>query len=303
MVQSLHRTPAPATQDLSGICILVLDDDPNMRSLVAGALLSCGCRDVLRSGVARDALRLFASHKIDLVVCDWTMEPMSGLEFLRELRRPERRLGTVPVIMLTANTEPLDIALAQKLNISGWLVKPIALPRLLERISAVLSVSAQPLVSEAELAAEAERQASDYRARLVDELHDLDDTLAAMQKTKVTPWATAADRAPGWKRIDHMFHNIKGQAGSFGYDLITSVAALGQELARPMNSSTEMILNHHEAVHRGVTALVQAMRLVLQNEIRGDGDQVGARLLEKLRSYTEPTRANLAAGSAGSGKR
>jgi hypothetical protein len=46
-----------------------------------------------------------------------------------------------------------------------------------------------------------------------------------------------------------------------------------------------------------VAALVQAMRLVLQNEIRGDGDQVGARLLEKLRAYTEKARASLAAAA------
>src|SRR5438552_15543204 len=101
MLKSSYRSRAPTTQDLSGVCILVLDDDPNMRSLVAGALLSHGCRNVLRSGVARDALDLFASRKIDLVISDWSMEPMSGLDFLRELRRPERRLN-VPVIMLTA---------------------------------------------------------------------------------------------------------------------------------------------------------------------------------------------------------
>jgi two-component system chemotaxis response regulator CheY len=281
------------------MCVLVLDDDPNMRSLVAGALLSCGCRDVLRSGVARDALRLFASRKIDLVICDWSMEPMSGLEFLRELRRPERGVP-VPVIMLTGNSEPLDIALAQKLNISGWLVKPIALPRLMERISKVLSLSAGPLAPEKDLAAVAENQAEHFRARLVDELRDLDDALAAMRKTRpnpASPWAIAADRGPGWAQIDHIFHDIKGQAGSFGYDLITSVAELGQEMTRRMSGNTQSIFHHHDDVHRCVAALVQAMRLVLQNEIRGDGDQVGARLLEKLRAYTEKARASLAAAA------
>src|SRR5258708_3256964 len=134
MPQSVYRASGSTTQVLSGMCILVLDDDPNMRSLISGALLSAGCQDVLRCGLARDALRLFVSRKIDLVICDWSMEPMSGLEFLRELRRPERRLN-VPVIMLTANSESLDIAKARKLDISGWLVKPIALPKLLERVS------------------------------------------------------------------------------------------------------------------------------------------------------------------------
>jgi two-component system chemotaxis response regulator CheY len=297
MRQTIYPAREAAAQNLSGMCILVLDDDPNMRSLVAGALLSSGCRDVLRSGVARDALRLFASHKIDLVICDWSMEPMSGLDFLRELRRPERA-QKVPVIMLTANSEPLDIALASKLNISGWLVKPIALPKLLERIGTVLSLSNQPAPSEAELAAEVERQAEHYRARLVDELRDLDDALAGLQKIRAgatTAWVVASDRAPGWAKIDRILHNIKGQAGSFGYDLITSVAALGQEMTRRLNGDPQNIQRHHEGVHRGTVALVQAMRLILRNGIRGDGGAVGERLLDKLRGYTEQVRADVTA--------
>jgi two-component system chemotaxis response regulator CheY len=270
------------------MCILVLDDDPSMRGLIAGALARCGCRDVLRSGVARDALRLFSSRKIDLVICDWTMEPMSGLQFLRELRRPERRL-TVPVIMLTANSEPLDIALARQFNISGWLVKPIALPKLIERIGVVLSLSANILTSDKELAADVESQAEHYRARLVDDLRDLDDALAAMQQTRpgsTSSWTVTAERGPGWAQVDRILHNIKGQAGSFGFDLVTSVAALGQALTRPMSGNVKLIHQHHDEVHRCVVALVQAMRLVMQNEISGDGGPVGARLLDKLRSYT-----------------
>jgi two-component system, chemotaxis family, chemotaxis protein CheY len=299
MLRSNYLARASTAQDLSGMCILVLDDDPNMRSLIAGAVLSAGCRNVLRSGVARDALRLFASHKIDLVISDWSMEPMSGLEFLRELRRPERNL-TVPVIMLTGNSEPLDIALALKLNISGWLVKPIALPVLIERISAVLSLSGESVSREKELAAEVARQAEHYRTRLIDELLEIDDALAAMQKTNTgatSPWAAAAARGPGWAQIDRILHNIKGQGGSFGYGLITSVAGIGQELTRPMNGNTQMIFHHHDEVRRCVATLVQAIRIVLQNNMRGDGGHAGARLLEKLRSHTEPVRATLVTGT------
>jgi two-component system chemotaxis response regulator CheY len=122
----------------------VLDDDPNMRSLIRGSPIRCGCQNVLTCGDARDALKLFSSRRIDLVICDWMMEPMSGLEFLRELRRPERAFD-VPVIMLTASSEAEDVALAQRFKISGWLVKPIALPKMLERISGVLSLSAKDL--------------------------------------------------------------------------------------------------------------------------------------------------------------
>jgi two-component system chemotaxis response regulator CheY len=296
MRQPIHQRGAPATQDLSGLCILVLDDDPNMRSLVAGALLSCGCGHVLRSGVARDALRLFASHKIDLVICDWSMEPMSGLEFLKEIHRPERRLK-VPVIMLTANSEALDIAEARKLDISGWLVKPIALPKLLERVSAVLSASAKPMKSESELAAEAANLAEAFRARLADELRDLDDALKIMRDVDANAgsWTVAADRAATWQRVDRILHDIKGQGGTFGYELVTALAALGQSLTRPIAGDTRLVHQHHDQIHRCVTAVVEATRLVLQNEVRGDGGEVGARLLDKLRGYTEAARHALTA--------
>src|SRR5258708_17640469 len=96
----------------------------------------------------------------------------------------------------------------------------------------------------------------------------------------VSPWTAAADRASAWHRVDRILHNIKGQAGSFGYGLITELAALGQALTRKIGGNARMVFQHHDQAHRCVTALVLAMRLVLQNEIRGDGGDVGARLLD-----------------------
>jgi two-component system chemotaxis response regulator CheY len=300
-VSSNSQRPSKA-QDLSGACILVLDDDFNMRSLIRGALTRCGCENVLQTGSARDALRLFSTQTIDMVICDWSMEPMSGLEFLRELRRPERGLN-VPVIMLTASSERRDMALAHPFKISGWLVKPIALPQLIERISAVLYPAAATVVLEKRDPAEVERLAEQYRARLINDLRDIDDALAAMRRADPvvnSSWNAAAERVSSWVLLDRLMHNIKGQAGTFGYGLITSVAALGQTLTRPISGNIKLVFHHHDEVHRCITALVQAMRLVMQNEIRGDGGQVGERLLEKLRSYTVQARAkfDITAGSS-----
>jgi two-component system, chemotaxis family, chemotaxis protein CheY len=279
-------------QDLSGLCILVVDDDASMRSLIRGTLNRCGCQNVLHTGDAREALRQFSVRTIDLVISDWMMEPMSGLDFLRELRRPERAVH-VPVIMLTASSEPRDVLLAQPFKISAWLVKPIVPRQLVEQIGAVLTLPDQSLKLDKELGAEVQRLAEQYRAKLANDLLDLEDALAAMQnsKTPASGWAVAADRVSSWAVVDRILHNIKGQAGSFGYGLVTSVAALGQELTRPVRGNVSLIHQHHDELHRCVTALVQAMRLVLQTEIRGDGGQVGERLIAKLHSYTGRVRA------------
>jgi CheY-like chemotaxis protein len=282
-------------QDLSGVSILVLDDDPNMRSLIRGALLRCRCENVMVIGQARDALRLFSNRTIDLVILDWMMLPMSGLEFLRELRRPERAMK-VPVIVLSASSEPSDVAMAQQFSISGWLTKPITLPELIKQISATLALSAEKFVIEQDFSADIEPLMERYRSKLADDLRLLESALAGMQhphESDSASWAAAAGRASSWELVDRIMHNIKGQAGSFGFGLITSIAALGQELTRPMGGNTKLVHRHHEGVQRSVVALVQAMRLVLQNGIRGDGGSIGERLLEKLRTHTGQSRGRL----------
>jgi DNA-binding response OmpR family regulator len=296
MLVSNTAATSSTAQDLSGACILVLDDDPSMRSLIRGTLARCGCEKILQTGDAREALRLFTTRTVDLVICDWRMEPMSGLEFLRELRRPERALN-VPVIMLTASSEPRDVLLAQPFKISAWLVKPIVPRQLLERIGAVLSLPDKSLSLDVDLSVEVARLADQYRAKLVNDLRDLDNILAAMQRNKTPLSSAVAERAASWAPVDRILHNIKGQAGSFDYGLVTSVAALGQRLTTTLLSNIDLIPGHHDELHRCVTALVQAMRLVLQNEIGGDGGQIGERLLAKLTSYTGALHARLDASS------
>jgi two-component system chemotaxis response regulator CheY len=283
--QTDHR--ASHTQDLSGVCVLVLDDDASMRSLIRGTLVRCGCKNVLQTGDAREALRLFASHTIDLVLCDWMMEPMSGLEFLRELRRPERN-AHVPVIMLTATSNPKDILLAQPFRISDWLVKPISPQQLVERIGAALTLPDKSLSLNHDLADEVARLADQFRARLVDTLREIEQILAAMPQQD-------RNLTYSWTAIARKLHGIKGQGGTFGFNLITEIAALGQALMRDVEGDVENVYRHRDALIRCITALVQAIRLVLQNDIRGDGGKVGERLLEKLRSFTSQVRASITA--------
>jgi two-component system chemotaxis response regulator CheY len=292
----LTEMPAPQTdrrasptQNLSGLCVLVLDDDANMRSLIRGTLTRCGCHNVLQSGDAREALRLFSTRTIDLVISDWMMEPMSGLEFLRELRRPERK-ASMPVLMLTGVSDPKDILQAQALKISGWLVKPITPQALLDSIGEVLRLPGKVLELAGDLAEEVEHLADRYRAKLADDLRDIEQLLATMPQQ---------DHNVGhnWRTIGRILHGIQGQGGTFGFELITSIAAIGQELTRSMEGDIERLYHNRDELTRCTTALVQAIRLVLQNDVRGDGGKVGERLLDKLRSYTSQVHARITASS------
>ncbi|HEX4366901.1 MAG TPA: response regulator, partial [Rhodopila sp.] len=169
MLSARSEASRSTVQDLSAVSILVVDDDPDMRSLIRSALMHCRCENIMLSGKARDALQLFGTSKIDLVILDWMMRPMSGCEFLRELRRPERAIGA-PVIVLSAGSEPRDVAMAHQFIISGWLTKPIALPELIYQISSVLALPTEKFTGEPDFAADVERLTERYPSKLADDL-------------------------------------------------------------------------------------------------------------------------------------
>ena len=271
-------------QDLSGTCILVLDDDPTMRSLMHSALARHGCERILLCERGQDALDRFRDWTIDLIICDWSMEPMSGLAFLRELHKPERALN-VPVIILSASGDPQELALAQDFGIQRWLLKPITLHNLIQQVSATLGQSASKAVT-AKLSASARADLTKrYRNRLVGYLTTLDECLAA--SSRASRRSVIADlRGSSWNEINWIFTNIRDQAGDHGFELIASLADFGWQLTNALLLS-ENLTYQVNAVTRRITVIVQVMRMVLETHIHGDGGEVGERLLCKIRPYLQ----------------
>lgn len=118
------------------IKILVVDDSPPMRQLVLSMLRSFGYMNVQTANDGAQALRHTEVHaKLEVIICDIEMEPMSGIEFLRELRRDEENPSrTSAVIMLTGNNEMESIIAARNAGMDEYLVKPIAPARLKKRL-------------------------------------------------------------------------------------------------------------------------------------------------------------------------
>src|SRR5258708_27590353 len=105
--------------DLSNISIMCIDDDPVIRSVIRSALQRHLCRDVVQAHSGIEALDLCAGRNFDLVICDYQMSPMTGLEFLRELATTGLGDGW-PVIMLSAETDPATVQEAQALGVCAW---------------------------------------------------------------------------------------------------------------------------------------------------------------------------------------
>jgi two-component system chemotaxis response regulator CheY len=282
--------PQRSHQDLAGTRILTLDDDQLMRSIVKGFLSQCGCRDIHQGRNGAEALRLFVAHPIDLVICDWVMEPMNGFEFLTEMRKFDKK-PSVPVIMLTGNSNPADALKAQHLNIAAWLVKPIAFNRLIQRIGAVLSLPTKLFSIQDDLAVDLTEYAVQYRAKLTNEIQDLQQLVASLDGQN------GIEARRSWPSMARIFHTVKGQAGTFDYALITTLAGIGQDLLRKAGDDVDVMTRLQSQLHRALSVLVTAMSLVLQGNVKGNGGSVGEQLLSKINEATAPIRALLPAES------
>ena len=119
-----------------GARVLVVDDYMSMVELLHDMLRQLGYRDVERALDGETALRKFRERLCDLVISDWYMEPMSGLELLRAIRA-EPVGGQVPFVMITAAGKPENVAAARQAGVSNFIVKPFNAATLRQKIAAV----------------------------------------------------------------------------------------------------------------------------------------------------------------------
>lgn len=125
--------------NISKIRLLIVDDDAMVIRIVKDMLSVLGFSnfEVARDG--KDALDVLKLKDIDIIICDWKMKPMDGLEFTRSVReklKPPARF--VPIIMLTGKNEKRDVESARDAGISEYLIKPFTAQGLSERIKRVV---------------------------------------------------------------------------------------------------------------------------------------------------------------------
>jgi two-component system phosphate regulon response regulator PhoB len=116
--------------------ILVVEDEPAIQELIAYNLELAG-HQALRADSAEQALEMVQSALPDLVVLDWMLPGMSGIEFARRLRTDKRTRG-VPLIMLTARADEQDKLAGLETGADDYLTKPFSPRELNARVKAVL---------------------------------------------------------------------------------------------------------------------------------------------------------------------
>jgi len=128
------------------IKILIADDEPNQLELMAFNLKSSGfiC---IKARNGEEALELIEENSPDLVILDWMMPNMSGIDLCRSLRsRPETK--QLPIIILSARSEDSDKSLGLDTGADDYISKPFSPKELISRVNALLRRSRPGLINE-----------------------------------------------------------------------------------------------------------------------------------------------------------
>lgn len=115
--------------------ILIVEDEPAVRELITYNLQQSGY-DTVQAEDAEKAMMIISEALPDLILLDWMLPKMSGVEFARTLRRQDRTRG-IPIIMLTARTEEADKVMGLDIA-DDYMTKPFSPRELVARINAVL---------------------------------------------------------------------------------------------------------------------------------------------------------------------
>ena len=121
----------------ANIAVLVVDDYATMRRIVRNLLGQIGFQKIEEASDGADALAKLRGAPFGLVISDWNMEPMTGLQLLKEVRADIRLKGT-PFIMVTAESKTENVIAAKEAGVNNYIVKPFNAETLKKKIESVI---------------------------------------------------------------------------------------------------------------------------------------------------------------------
>jgi CheY-like chemotaxis protein len=120
---------------LTGVRVLVVDDEPDVREVMASALETCGAR-VTSAASARDALQTLARSEFDVLLADIAMPEKDGYELIREIRDlPSARAARIPAAAVTAFASDQDRQRALAAGFQTHLAKPVPAAALVRTVA------------------------------------------------------------------------------------------------------------------------------------------------------------------------
>lgn len=118
--------------------VLIVDDYQTMLRIIKNLLKQLGFNNVDEATNGQLALESLKKKKYGLVISDWNMEPMTGLELLKTVRASNDEFKAVPFIMITAESKTENVVAAKQAGVNNYIVKPFNAETLKTKISSVL---------------------------------------------------------------------------------------------------------------------------------------------------------------------
>ena len=121
--------------------LLVVDDSSTMRRIIKNTLARLGHKDVLEGADGVEGWeQLDANPNVDMLITDWNMPEMNGLELVKKVRADER-FKDLPIIMVTTEGGKAEVITALKAGVNNYIVKPFTPQVLKEKLGAVMGVA------------------------------------------------------------------------------------------------------------------------------------------------------------------
>jgi two-component system chemotaxis response regulator CheY len=118
--------------------IMIVDDFATMRRILRNILKQIGFKNIIEADDGKHALKELKKEKVDLIMCDWNMPEMPGIDLLKKVRADDE-LKEIPFVMVTAEAQKDNILEAVKSGVSNYVVKPFTAETITEKLHKIFA--------------------------------------------------------------------------------------------------------------------------------------------------------------------
>ncbi|MCP3926540.1 MAG: response regulator [Desulfobacterales bacterium] len=123
---------------MQGKTVLCVDDSATIRRIIVTFLKNQGCKDIMQASDGLKAIAKMEEKKPDLIISDWNMPNLNGLEFLKIVRGTDE-YKDIPFLMLTAEAQKKNVMEAVQAGVSNYVIKPFTDDELRKKVKMTLS--------------------------------------------------------------------------------------------------------------------------------------------------------------------
>jgi two-component system, chemotaxis family, chemotaxis protein CheY len=123
--------------DKTDFRIMTVDDFFSMRRIVMNLMKELGFANFIEADNGASAWKQLETQRVDLIICDWNMPKMTGLELLAKVRADDR-FKNIPFLMVTAESEKTKVVEAVKAGVTNYILKPFTPDSFKQKVSVIL---------------------------------------------------------------------------------------------------------------------------------------------------------------------